>query len=263
MATTFDAAALATRIGQSVSSGEVLRLDAGECPPDLKCAEDVLWHVTRGDGRKIVAWKLGASTFASRDAQGFDRAWSAPLFAGEALESPARLPARPDGTLGLECELVFRLGADVPATGALDRATVRRLVAGVRAGIEVPASRYPAIGAYGAPALVADRGAAGWLVLGDELAEWEPDEFDTIAARVLVDGEERGVGSGRDIIEGPFGALCDHLARMRRLGVAQPAGTSVSVGSLTGFLVVAAPCTAVAEFVGIGRATLEVPLNAI
>ena len=133
MATTFDAAALAARISQSGSSGDVLRLDAAECPPDLESAEDVLWRVTRGDGRKVVAWKLGASTFASRAAQGFDRAWSAPLFAGEALESPARLPAQPDGTLGLECELVFRLGADVPATGALDRPTVRRLVAGVRA----------------------------------------------------------------------------------------------------------------------------------
>ncbi len=259
MTSDFDAAALASRIGRSWSSGATLRLDPAECPPDLESAEDVLWRVIRDSGRSPVAWKLGASTFLARAAQGFDRAWSAPLFAGEVLESPAHLPARADGTLGLECELVFRLGTDVPATGALDPATVRLLVAGVRAGIEVPASRYPALGAYGAPALVADRGAAGWLVVGDELAEWEPDALDTIAARLLVDGVECGAGSGRDIIEGPLGALCDHLARMRRLGVAQPAGMLVSIGSLAGFVVVEAPCGAVAEFAGVGKATLEVP----
>jgi 2-keto-4-pentenoate hydratase len=256
----FDAAALAARIGRSCASGDALLLDAADCPPDLESAEDVLWRVTRGDGRKVVAWKLGASTFVSRAAQGFDRAWSAPLFEGEVLESPARLPAREDGTLGLECELVFRLGADVPDAGPLDPATVRRLVAGVRAGIEVPASRYPALGAYGAPALVADRGAAGWLVVGDELAGWEPDDLDTIAARLMVDGVERGAGSGRDIIEGPFGALCEHLARMRRHGVAQPAGMVVSIGSLTGYVVVTAPCTAAAEFVGVGGGTLVVSI---
>ena len=128
----------------------------------------------------------------------------------------------------------------------------------MRAGIEVPASRYPAIGAYGAPALVADRGAAGWLVVGDALADWAPDDLDTMAARLLVDGVERGAGSGRDVIAGPFGALCDHLARMRRLGVAQPAGTLVSIGTLTGFVVVKAPCTAVAEFAGGASARLEV-----
>jgi 2-keto-4-pentenoate hydratase len=218
-----------------------------ECPPDLDAAEDVLFRVAAGLG-PARAWKLGASTVASRAAQGFGRAWSAPLLALEVLDSPAELPAGPDGTLGFECELVFCLGADLPATGRLDSAAVRALVASVHAGIEVPASRYREIGAHGAPALVADRGACGWLIVGDAIADWTPDRLDDMTAQLVVGGAVRGEGSGRDLIEGPFGALCDHLERMQARGVPQPAGTLVSIGSLAGFHRVALGERAAARF---------------
>jgi hypothetical protein len=89
---------------------------------------------------------------------------------------------------------------------------------------EVPASRYPSIGAYGASALVVARGAVGWRVADDERLNWDPNQVDTVA--------ERGAGSGRDVIEGSSGALYNHLARMCSLGIAQPAGTQVCIGSL-------------------------------
>ncbi|MBN8909981.1 MAG: hypothetical protein J0H99_26035 [Rhodospirillales bacterium] len=160
--------------------------------------------------------------------------------------------------LGVECELVFRLGADMPSAGLLDAATVAGLVVAVQAGIEVPASRYPALGIYGAPALVADRGATGWLVIGEDSTDWTPAELDEMSARLLVNGVAHASGSGRDLIEGPFGALCDHLRRMQARGVPQPAGTLVSIGSLAGFCRVPAGASVTAEFAGLGCARLEI-----
>jgi 2-keto-4-pentenoate hydratase len=257
----FRGEALAERISQAVRTGETLHLVPEECPPDLDAAEDVLFRVAAGLG-PIKAWKLGASTIASRAAQGFDRAWSAPFVEAEVLSSPATLPAGQDGTLGLECELVFRLGADLPASGRLDSGAVRGLVAAVHAGIEVPGSRYPAIGVYGSPALVADRGACGRLILGDAVREWTPDGLDDMGAKLMVDGAVRCEGSGRDLIEGPFGALCDHLARMRSRGIPQTAGTLISIGSLAGFHKAEAGERAVAIFTHLGADSLaELTVN--
>ncbi|MBN8902579.1 MAG: hypothetical protein BGO51_14895 [Rhodospirillales bacterium 69-11] len=259
MATTaFDPAKLAHRISAALQTGGALQLGTADIPPDLDTAETVLFRVVESLGQPFAAWKLGASTTASRQAQGFDRAWSAPFLAAEVLTSPARLPAEADGMLGLECELVFRLGADMPSAGLLDAATVAGLVVAVQAGIEVPASRYPALGIYGAPALVADRGATGWLVIGEDSTDWTPAELDEMSARLLVNGVAHASGSGRDLIEGPFGALCDHLRRMQARGVPQPAGTLVSIGSLAGFCRVPAGASVTAEFAGLGCARLEI-----
>ena len=253
----FETSPLARRIAEACASGEKLALSAAECPQDLDQAEAVLFEVAAKIGRPAKAWKLGASTVGARRAQGFDHAWSAPLFEGEVLESPARLAAPASGLLGLECELVFRLGADIPKNGALSPSQVRDRVAGVRAGIEVPATRYSALGVYGAPALVADRGAAGYLVVGDEIQDWRPEGLDIMTARLLLDGREAVAGSGREIIGGPFGALCDHIERLRARGVEQRAGVLISIGSLTAFHLAPAGVVAVAEFSNLGSCMLE------
>lgn len=143
---------------------------------------------------------------------------------------------------GVECEIAVHLGRDLPP-GPCTAAQAAEAVDGVMAAIELVELRYPDIAAFGAPLLVADQVFHAAAVLGTPQADWRALDLDALPGRVLVDGEERGHGLGRDLLGGPLRVLA-WLAGSEEAAAfgGLRAGQVVMLGSVTPPVWLDGPC---------------------
>src|SRR5579862_7130659 len=97
-------------IGARISGRRIISLAPELAPRDEDAAYAVQELVAARLGVKVAGWKVGASGPKSPPN-------CAPLFAGHVVKSPAHLLASRAGLNGVEAELAFRLGRDLPARG--------------------------------------------------------------------------------------------------------------------------------------------------
>ena len=123
---------------------------------------------------------------------------------------------------GVECELAVHLSAALPP-GPCTPQQAAAAVDGVMAAIEVVENRYPGmfpselpgmfpsespgVQAFGTPAIVADCVFHAAAVLGVPDPAWRNLDLEALPGRILVDGVERGAGTGADLLGGPMQAL--------------------------------------------------------
>ncbi len=235
---------------------DALRLDS------LEDAERVQDHLLQRLGLGIGAWKLGATNRPARELLKLDRQFMGAVPVGQVVSSPARIPAAALRHTVIEGEISFRFGRDLPPRpGGYGADEVREAVATVHPSFEIPATRFPGLGHFGGCALVADNGAAGWLVVGDGVplrtaADWEALDLDDCAVRVTVDGETVATGSGAAILGTPFGTLVEHVRQASERGIALRAGQYVATGNCAGLSALTPGCTVVAGFAGLGEVVL-------
>lgn len=108
--------------------------------------------------------------------------------------------------VGVECELAVVLARDL-APGPCSNAQAAAAVDEVMAGIEVVENRYGPLDALGTPTLVADQVYHAAAVLGAPYSGWRDLDLRSLAGSVSVDGQERGAGSGADLLGDPITAL--------------------------------------------------------
>jgi 2-keto-4-pentenoate hydratase len=143
---------------------------------------------------------------------------------------------------GVECEIAVHLGRDLQA-GPCTTAQAAEAVDGVMAAIELVELRYPDLAAFGAPLLVADQVFHAAAVLGAPEASWRALDLDALVGRILVDGEERGHGLGRDLLGGPLRVLA-WLAASEEVAAfgGLRAGQVIMLGSVTPPIWLDGPC---------------------
>jgi len=119
----------------------------GELPPGCRPQSDadayqIQEAVTRQLGEAVGGWKVGAASPTTA-------AFCAPIFARMIRPSPASLSATELRLIGIEAEIAFRLGRDLPARAApYDRAEVTA-GASLHPAIEVVDLRYADFAALG------------------------------------------------------------------------------------------------------------------
>ena len=104
---------------------------------------------------------------------------------------------------GVECEVVVRLGRDLPA-GPCTQEQAGAAVGEVMAGIEVVENRYGELRAVGTPLLVADQMFHGAGVIG---APGSGIDLGVLKGRILVNGVERDAGVSTDLLAHPLNCL--------------------------------------------------------
>jgi 2-keto-4-pentenoate hydratase len=191
----------------------------------------------------IRGWKTGAPSPTAPAA-------FAPIF--DVRESPATLTG-PDWRLfGIECEIAFRIGRDLPAREKPYSADeVRAAVSSVHPAIEVVESRFVDFRAQDKLSHLADFSANGALVVGPG-SGWPRFDMARPPARILFDGAvavEASGNSGGDPLR-LLTELVNHAAR--RTGTVA-AGTYVTTGSTTGMIFAKAGMKVVAEVDGWGK----------
>jgi len=244
------AEALARLLLEARETGQCIAALAPELiPATPEAAYEVQGLVTARLG-PIAGWKVGAASPTAEPN-------CAPLFAGQVAPSPARFPARQFPLSGIEGELAFRLGRDLPSRAeAYGEEEVWAAVAMLHPAIELVQSRYADFPRIDKRALLADNQANGAFCYGAGLADWRHLDFLRQPARLEIDGNEVASAVGGNAVGHPkrlLAWLANHC-RERRLGLA--AGAIVTTGTHTGLVLAPPGATAIVRFPGIGEASL-------
>ncbi len=180
-----------------------------------------------------VGWKIGCTTPVMQSYMGIDHPCAGGLFAGSLAEQSGRYDFDGFCRVGVECEIVVRLGAALAPAGApYSRETVAGAVAACMAGIEVVDDRFRDFRKVDVWTMAAGDFFNGGCVLGAPVAGFDPLELDAPTGRMTVNGAAAGQGQGRDILGHPLEALA-WLANLKaREGEGLAAGEIVMLGSV-------------------------------
>jgi 2-keto-4-pentenoate hydratase len=222
-------------------------LPSREAALELQGRAVALW------GRPRVGWKIGATNAQVQARLGTDRPFAGPLFAPDCHPSGATL-ALPPGVRGVEIELAFRLGQDLPRRAepyAEDE--MRAAVASLHPAIEMVGTRQdmPALDARRA---IADFALNMAFVHGPAIPDWERLDLAAVTASCIVNGEAKASGAGSAVLGSPLTAL----RWLADEGLEPRAGEWVSTGTFTGITPVGPGDHVIGEFGPLGRVELHV-----
>jgi 2-keto-4-pentenoate hydratase len=228
-----------------------------ELPPHCRPLSDadayeIQEAVSRQLGETIGGWKVGAASAAGA-------AFCAPIWMKMIRPSPASYNARELRLIGIEAEIAFRIGRDLPARAAVyDRAAV---IAGaaLHPVIEVVDSRYSDFRSLDRLSILADNFSNGGLVYGAAVSDWEKLNLGQTRITVTEDGEpfaDSAGGAARD----PIAALVDFANLMNGRGGTK-AGTFVTTGSWTGMVFTKRGTRIVADFGALGHVEIAFPAD--
>jgi 2-keto-4-pentenoate hydratase len=218
-----------------------------QCDADAYQIQDA---VIRQLGETIGGWKVGAAAANIG-------AFCAPIWTKMIRPSPASYAAAELRLVGIEAEIGFRLGRDLPArAGVYDRAEITAGAA-LHPVIEVVDSRYADFRSLDRLSILADNFSNGGLVYGAAVPDWEKLDLGQTRITITEDGEpfaDSASGAARD----PIAALVDFANLMNGRGGTK-AGTFVTTGSWTGMVFTKRGTRITADFGPLGRVEIAFP----
>jgi len=213
-------AAVADRLVAARRQGSRVALAGADVPKDYEEGFAIQDKVVAALASPVIGWKVmevpgGPVIFAPILQSGR-------LAPGGTWEVAGREPA------GIELEIAFRFGSDVPP-GATP-AQVLDAVAAAHVVFELCQSRIADPGKQPRHVMLADCIANAGLVVGPEIAGWRNQDLSSRPGRLLVDGKVHVEGKSTD----PIGALQILPPALAARGKALSAGQIVITGSLIG-----------------------------
>jgi len=213
--------------------------------------------ILRELGVALAGWKVGATGTIARKLLKARGPFAGAILEGRVLKTGAAIPSEAYPMRGLEGEIAFRLGKDLPARAKpYGMAEVTRAIASVHPAIEIVSSRWSVWPGVGLPSLIADHGSNAALVVGRPFADPAALDFLQLPVSMQVDGQEVGKGVGADVIGGPHASLL-WLANLLRRSVGLQAGQLVSTGTCTGLFKAPAKSRVAARYGGKTRVELN------
>lgn len=208
-------------------------------------------------GSALAGWKIGATTGSMQKYLGVDGPAYGRVMANNVHANGASLPAEGFCSPGIECEIGMRIGADA-VDAPYTRDTVGTLVATVFPAIEIVENRFGDFLARGTPTLIADDFFHKACVLGAEIADWRAIDLAAAAGRTLIDGNEKGSGTGAEVMDHPLNALAWLANTLAENGEKLTAGQIVLTGSVAPVIwVETAAANAEIELDGLGSVSVS------
>lgn len=252
-------AAAAARLLLAVRRGgpRLGALPAELAPQTLAQAYAIQYALLRELNTSIAGWK--ATLFDA------ENGICAPLAATAVRDAPAylvpeRMPTRNNSQFGIEPEIAFRLGNDLPPLGPgahYEREVVSDALASAHAVIEIVVSRYADNEAVSRLEQVADSFMNEMLIVGPSCPAWRSLPLAELPLEVRVDGrpvhQARGGHPLGDPLQ-PVVWLANHLSLF---GQGLRAGEIVTTGSWNGARIVSPGQAVTAWFAGLGSAIVE------
>ncbi|WP_352837147.1 fumarylacetoacetate hydrolase family protein [Mesorhizobium sp. M0664] len=161
---------------------------------------------------------------------------SAPIVGSRLLWSPASISRTVYGLGGVECEIAFRFAREpVPGRDGFAREHIIDVIDGACAAIEVVDSRWATRFCTPRNAMVADLLSNGALVVGPVNRNWRDVAFDTLKARLDINGSAIYQSTGGHSDGELIGLLVMFANDLWKRGLAIRPGEIVTTGSYTGF----------------------------
>lgn len=207
----------------------------------------------------VVGHKIGGTTAAMRRYLNLPEPIAGEIFATTVVADGATVRRQDYLRLGIETEIAVRLGRTLSASAApYGREEVADVVAAVMAAIELVDDRYEDFVAVGPATVIADNAFDAGSILGPELEDWRALDLGCLQARTLRDGAIVAEGLSDSLYGHPLDALAWLANRRAALGLDLPAGTFVSLGSITPVQWVDTPGKFAIEVEALGGLTVRV-----
>jgi 2-oxo-3-hexenedioate decarboxylase/2-keto-4-pentenoate hydratase len=176
------------------------------------------------------------------------------IFAREVHHRRAELAAADYCHLGVETEIAFRLGDDLPQGG--DPGEIAAAVESCMAAIELIEDLHYDYKRLNAAAMVAGNVWNAGVVLGAPVTEWRNRDLARAAARLSINGREIGSGNGSDVMGHPMNALAWLAEKLAAAGTPLSRGMIVMTGSMIPIQYPVAGDRVVIEVSGLGGVEL-------
>lgn len=201
---------------------------------DAYAIQRALHGVLSGEGLgPVVGHKIGCTTPVMQAFLKIPNPCGGGMFEKTVHRSPAEIVHGAFVRVGVECEIVARLAADLPprpAPYAFDE--VAAAVGAVMPGMEIVDARYVDYTRLDTPTLIADDFFDAGCVLGDERPYEAGMALDVVVGATRINGVEVGRGRGADVMGHPINALVWLANQRSALGQGIAAGEFVFLGSV-------------------------------
>lgn len=208
----------------------------GELPVDADAAYVLAGRTVAQAGKPVAAWKLGATTAATRETFSTDAIYFGAIFDDEVWFAGQGAAHTPPPVFRAEAEIALRLASDVtPDEAAFIAANApsTALFDAWSPALEAPYSSIGNIPEVGLPALLADRCAAGALFLGAARGDVRDLSIDSEIA-ILIGGNVVASARGsKALLMSPIEAARGFIAVAGRQGIALSRGQWISTGGIT------------------------------
>ena len=224
-------------------------------PPDtVDGAYAIQEIVTEQIGATISAWKTSAP-----DPQSIPIA--APIYSDLIYQSGSEVPASELFVIGIEGEIAFRIGRDLPtAEKSYSREDVIESIVELVPAIEIVDTRMQDGFSQYKYLMLADNQSNGGLVVGEGITNWQSLDFSKLQASVTVNGVPEYSGVAGNRAGDPFSLMawaanhCANRARPFRVS------DIITTGTYTGILFVEPGAEVVVDFPGIGSVEVSFPI---
>jgi 2-oxo-3-hexenedioate decarboxylase/2-keto-4-pentenoate hydratase len=230
--------AAAQRIAEARLARRALpELDPAIRPSDEAQAyrvQDALHDIlTRAGLGALAGHKIGCTTKVMQEFLRIPNPCAGGVFATTVFSSPASIRHADFLHVGVECEMVVRLGADLdPAQAPFTADSVAHAVEAVMAGMEIVDDRYVDYKSLDTPTLIADDFFDAGCVLGTPVRDWRKLDIAALTGTTRINGIEVGRGRGADVMGHPFNALAWLANALAQRGRGLRAGEFVFTGSV-------------------------------
>jgi 2-oxo-3-hexenedioate decarboxylase/2-keto-4-pentenoate hydratase len=181
----------------------------------------------------VAGHKIGCTTAVMQAFLGISSPCAGAVFENTVHTSPARVRHADFLHVGVECEIVVRLGRDLtPGQAPFGREAVAGAVAACMAGMEIVDDRYVDYKSLDTPTLIADDFFDAGCVLGAQVTDWRALDLAAATGRTRINGVEVGRGRGADVMGHPFAALAWLANNLAQRAQAIKAGQFVFTGSV-------------------------------
>jgi len=202
----------AERAAQALMAARRTRQVLKGLPPDIaphRLTDGIATQiaVARLSGAQPPAgFKIGATARSMQDYLGLPGPLAGFIAEAGLHGSGSTLSFAPFLQPGVECELAVVLAQDI-APGPCSNAQAAAAIGELMAGMEIVENRYGPLDLLGTPTLVADQVFHAAAVLGTPYPDWRNLDLCSLAGSLSVSGQERGSGTGADLLGDPVTAL--------------------------------------------------------
>jgi 2-keto-4-pentenoate hydratase len=236
---------------QARRSGKRIAALPEACRPRSVAEAYAIQHAVASSLGPIAGWKTGAASPTAESAY-------APIFAVTA--SPAVFPAATQSLFGIEAEVAFRFGRDLPPRATpYTRDEVVAAIASAHPVIELVDTRFADWPTIDGLSKLADNQSNAALIYGPAIADWQKLDLAKPSITITAGGAKLGATKGNSGGD-PLRMVTDLANYGAAAHGGLRAGVTVTSGSITGIDFAKAGDTVVADFGPLGAVRLAFPV---
>lgn len=188
-------------------------LQGADAPDDLESAYRIQDEVdrlflTEGNSGPMGGHKIALTSKAIQELCGVDQPAYGAVLAKSIRRSPAVVKASDFIRLGLEFEVAFKIGRDVPRQAAgYDRTSIADYVESCMPAFELIEDRAADYKVLDAASILTDRCWCGGVVIGAAAADWRDLDLANAQGRLIWNGVEIDSGLAGDALGHPLEGL--------------------------------------------------------